>query len=93
MDSEATGMPCIWILDMFKPSPATVIVVPFLHTRRQDFTQTATTNYFGEIPPDRLKHNDSLLFFKADGKNRGKLGIVPIRPCSLQEVMMGKIKC
>jgi hypothetical protein len=35
----------------------------------------ATTNYFGAIPNERLKHNDSLLFFKADGKSRGKLGI------------------
>jgi len=26
--TEKTGMPCIWMLDMFKPSPETVIVVP-----------------------------------------------------------------
>ena len=77
--TAATGMPCIWILDMFKPSPATVIIVPFLRSAGKDFSLTATTNYFGEIPEDRLKHNDSLLFFKADGKNRGKLGIVPKR--------------
>jgi len=72
-----TGMPCIWILDMFKPSPETVIIVPFLHSPGQNFNHTATTNYFGEIPADRLKHNDSLLFFRADGLSRGKLGIVP----------------
>ncbi len=70
-----TGMPCIWILDMFKPSPATVIVVPFRHPAGVDFTHIATTNYFGEIPPDRIKHYDSMLVFKADGKSRGKLGI------------------
>jgi hypothetical protein len=70
-------MPCIWILDMFKPSPETIIIVPFLHSPGQDFHHTATTNYFGEITADRLKHNDSLLFFRADGKSRGKLGIVP----------------
>ena len=70
-----TGMPCIWILDMFKPSPATVILVPFRHPAGVDFTRIATTNYFGEIPPDRIKHYDSMLVFKADGKSRGKLGI------------------
>ena len=75
--TDATGMPCIWILDMFKPSPATVIVVPFRQTTGGDFSKIATTNYFGEIPADRLKHNDSLLFFKADGRSRGKLGVVP----------------
>jgi hypothetical protein len=73
--TEVSGMPCIWILDMFKPSPATIIVVPFKNTRAEDFEKVATTNYFGEIPPDRIKHNDSLIFFKADGKSRGKLGI------------------
>jgi hypothetical protein len=44
---------------------------------RDSINQVATTNYFGEIPADRLKHNDTTLFFKADGKNRGKLGIKP----------------
>jgi len=73
--TEISGMPCIWILDMFKPSAATTIVVPFKKTRLDDFGKVATTNYFGPIPNDRLKHNDSLLFFRADGKSRGKLGI------------------
>ena len=73
--TSSTGMPCIWILDMFKPSPATVIIVPFQKTAVDNFAKVATTNYFGEIPADRLKYNDSLLFFKADGKDRRKLGI------------------
>jgi hypothetical protein len=77
--TATAGMPCIWILDMFKPSPATVIVVPFQNASVEDFSKIATTNYFGEIPADRLKHNDSLLVFKADGKSRGKLGIISNR--------------
>jgi ribosomal protein L30E len=75
--TEATGMPCIWILDMFKPAPSAVIVVPFKNAAGQPFDKVATTNYFGEIPGERLKHNDTILYFKADGKSRGKLGIVP----------------
>lgn len=75
--TEATGMPCMWILDMFKPTPATVIVVPFKNAAGQAFSKVATTNYFGEIPADRLKHTDEVLYFKADGKSRGKLGVVP----------------
>jgi hypothetical protein len=77
--TEAGGLPCIWILDMFKPSSTTVIVVPFKKTRAENFEEIVTTNYFGEIPPDRIKHNDSLLFFKADGKSRGKLGVLSNR--------------
>ena len=73
--TSRTGMPCIWILDMFKPSAATAIVVPFQKTSDSDFSKVVTTNYFGEIPSDRIQHADSLLIFKADGKSRGKLGI------------------
>jgi hypothetical protein len=71
-----SGMPCIWILDMLKPSPSTVIVIPF-RKGDGDFNKVATTNYFGEIAPDRIKHFDSFLLFKADGRSRGKLGIKP----------------
>lgn len=77
--TEATGMPCMWILDMFKPTPATVIVVPFKNAAGQPFNKVATTNYFGEIPAERLKHTDDVLYFKADGKSRGKLGVVPAK--------------
>jgi hypothetical protein len=71
-----TGMPCIWILDMFNPSDQTTIIVPFMG---DSATKPATTDYFGEIPASRIKYTDSVLFFKADGKNRGKLGIHPSR--------------
>jgi len=73
--TEQTGMPCMWILDMFTPSDKTVILIPFQKTTINEFNDVATTNYFGEIPDDRLKHTDKILFFKADGKHRSKLGI------------------
>jgi hypothetical protein len=75
--TEKSGMPCIWLLDMLKPSPTAVIVIPFKDTPVDSFSHVATTNYFGEIPPDRLKHTNDALFFKADGKSRGKLGVHP----------------
>src|SRR5690242_395028 len=60
--TEATGMPCIWMLDMFNPSGETVIVIP-----HKTGKNVATTDYFGQIPPDRIKITDSTLYFKADG--------------------------
>lgn len=75
---EATGMPCLWLLDMFNPSPATVIVIPYT-SATGDTSKPATTDYFGEIPADRVKYDGQTLFFKADGKNRGKLGVHPRR--------------
>ncbi|GGB19847.1 DUF6786 family protein [Puia dinghuensis] len=73
--TETTGMPCMWLLDMFNPSPATTIVIPY----SGDTSKPATTDYFGEISADRIKYQDNILFFKADGKSRGKLGIHPQR--------------
>jgi hypothetical protein len=73
---KQTGAPCIWNLDMFTPSEKTVIVVPY----NNDATgKVATTDYFGEIAKDRIKFNNGILLFKADGKSRGKLGMPPNR--------------
>ena len=90
--TAATGMPCIWLLDMFKPSPETIIVVPFRTAPGKKFNEIATTNYFGEIAPDRIKHKDSLLFFRADGKSRGKLGIVANKARNIAGSYDGKNK-
>jgi hypothetical protein len=73
--TEQTGMPCIWILDMFNPSDSTVIVIP--HKPAVQGSKVATTDYFGEIPEDRIRFANNILYFRADGKKRGKLGIVP----------------
>jgi hypothetical protein len=74
--TSATGAPCIWILDMFNPSPETTIVIPY---EESGSGPVATTNYFGAIPPDRIRWANGVLFFKADGRQRGKLGIAPQR--------------
>jgi hypothetical protein len=74
--NEKTGTPCIWMLDMFTPSPATVIIIPF---KAGGTGKIATTDYFGEIPSGRIKYKDSVLLFRADGKSRGKLGLGPMR--------------
>jgi hypothetical protein len=73
---KTTGAPCLWNLDMFTPSPKTVIVVPYIDKATG---KVATTNYFGEIAKDRITYGNGTLLFKADGKSRGKLGIPPNR--------------
>jgi hypothetical protein len=71
-----TGAPCIWNLDMFTPSPKVVIIIPYNNAAT---AKIATTDYFGQIPADRIVFKNNILFFKADGKSRGKLGITPKR--------------
>jgi len=77
-------MPCIWMLDMFRPSAGAVIVIPHkgggaTAKGAAGGERAVTTDYFGEIPPDRIRMVENGLFFKADGKSRGKLGIGPTK--------------
>ncbi len=74
--TEQAGAPCMWNLDMFSPSSKTVIVMPYIENASG---KVVTTDYFGQIPADRVTYQNGILFFKADGKSRGKLGIPPHR--------------
>lgn len=70
--TKQTGAPCLWNLDMFTPSSKAIIVIPYDEKANG---KVATTDYFGQIPPDRVISRKGHLFFKADGKSRGKLGM------------------
>lgn len=70
-----TGTVCIWMLDMFNPSDSAVTIVPYREGDEKELGKVATTNYFGEIPPDRLKDENGVLFLKTDGKYRSKIGM------------------
>lgn len=69
------GMLSIWMLGMLKHGPATNVVIPLKPGKHQ----AVNTDYFGEVGPNRLKVKGELLFFKADGKFRSKIGIPPER--------------
>ncbi|MBV9986378.1 MAG: hypothetical protein JO301_01755, partial [Chitinophagaceae bacterium] len=70
---SASGAPCLWVLDMFQPSDQVTIAVPY----NQRVPQAVTPDYFGAIPASRLRTDSGVLYFRADGKQRGKLGISP----------------
>ena len=73
---KKSGLLSIWILCMLNPSDETKVVIPF--SPRTDARSYITDNYFGAIPPTRLLVKDSILYFRADGKARGKIGISPV---------------
>lgn len=81
--TEESGTVCIWILGMFNPSDSTNVVIPYLKGDEQELGPIATTDYFGEIPADRIVMQDGILYFKGDGKYRGKLGLSPERATSV----------
>ncbi|MEJ7769258.1 MAG: DUF6786 family protein [Chitinophagaceae bacterium] len=76
---KESGLLSIWMLGMLKPSPSTIIAIPVKEGDEKELGPIVHDNYFGAIPPDRLFVNKSALFLKADGKQRGKLGIPPLR--------------
>jgi len=74
---KETGLLSIWLLGMFIPSDEVTIIIPFKTDAISDYI--VKDDYFGEIPSDRLVVKDGIIFFKGDGKQRGKLGIPPQR--------------
>lgn len=70
-----TGLPSIWILGMYNPSPQTTVVIPFKKGGEKDLGPKVNDTYFGEVPEDYLRVERQKLFFKGDGTRRGKIGI------------------
>ena len=73
--TRETGTVCIWMLDMFNPSDSAVTVIPYHTGDDSTLGNVVTSDYYGEIPPERLIDDNGTIFFKTDGKKRGKLGM------------------
>lgn len=73
--TKETGTLSIWVLSMLNPIANAAVVIPYRDGDEKALGPVATTNYFGEIPPDRIQTKDGVVYFKADGNHRSKLGI------------------
>jgi hypothetical protein len=73
--TKDNGLLSIWILGMYNPSPQTTVVVPFQKGSKEEKGPIVNDDYFGKVTPDRLVVADGVLFFRADAKQRGKIGI------------------
>ena len=76
---KESGLLSIWMLGMFIPSDSVVVVIPFREGDENTLGSKVNDNYFGKISESRLKIAGNHIFFKADGKSRGKIGIPPLR--------------
>jgi hypothetical protein len=76
---KETGLLSVWMLGMFNPSPSVVIAIPFNPGDEKTMGPAVNDSYFGKISPDRLKLSGNHIFFRADGKSRGKIGLPPLR--------------
>lgn len=74
-----TGLLSIWLLGMFNPSPGVTMVIPFVEGPVQSLGPIVNDDYFGKVPPERLKVGKGVLFFRGDGEYRSKIGLSPQR--------------
>lgn len=77
--SPKSGLPSIWLLGMYNPSPQTTVVIPFKPGDEKILGPKVNDTYFGKVPQDYLKVAEDVLFFKGDGTHRGKIGLNPQR--------------
>ncbi|MCC5937099.1 MAG: hypothetical protein JJU34_07445 [Lunatimonas sp.] len=80
---QENGTLCLWVLGMFNPSDKLMVLVPYVEGAVDELGEIATTDYFGEIPEERIQAVDGLLVFRGDGRYRSKLGLSPKRAKSL----------
>jgi hypothetical protein len=73
------GLPSIWILGQFNPSPSTTIAIPFVPGPESTLGPIVNDSYFGKVPADRLVVREPVILFRADGQYRSKIGIPPSR--------------
>lgn len=71
-----SGLLSIWSLGQFAPTEQTKVIIPF--SPIQNAKSYITDDYFGKIDSSRLLVKDSVLYFRCDGKSRGKLGLKPV---------------
>jgi hypothetical protein len=80
--TKDNGLLSIWILGMFRHSPATTVVFPYRRDAGAD-VPIVNADYFGEVPQNRLQTRDGFIFFKGDGAFRSKIGVGPERALPL----------
>ncbi len=73
--SKDSGLLSIWMLGMFHPSPEATMILPYRTGSEDSLGYIVNDNYFGSIPDKRLMVDNGIIYFKADGKQRGKIGI------------------
>ena len=69
------GLPSIWLLGMYNPSPSTTIIIPFKPGAEEELGPKVNDSYFGKVPAEYLSVEDDVLFFKGDGTYRSKIGV------------------
>jgi len=77
--TRGSGLISIWIAGTFAPSPSTTVVIPFRPGPESDLGPVVNDRYFRRVPSDRLVIRGDAIYFRGDGRRRGKIGVGPRR--------------
>jgi acetyl esterase/lipase len=72
--TKPKGLVSIWVLGMLNAGPQNVVIVPYRPGDEADLGPVVKSDYFGPVPPDRLKITPQAILFRGDGHYRAKLG-------------------
>ncbi|MBN2577408.1 MAG: hypothetical protein JXB10_00260 [Pirellulales bacterium] len=77
--TKKNGLVSIWILGMMNAGPETVVIVPYKPGDEATMGHVVKSDYFGQVPADRLKITPEAVLFRADGGCRSKIGVPQAR--------------
>lgn len=72
--SQQRGLLSLWILGQFPPGDETVIIVPYKPGDEATLGPVVNSDYFGQVPAERLRVTPQAILFHGDGKHRSKIG-------------------
>ena len=73
------GLLSIWSLGQFPAGARTSIIIPYKDGDDPKLGPIVNSDYFGEIPKERLRVNSQAIWFAGDGKFRSKVGVSQAR--------------
>ncbi len=73
--SREKGLVSIWSLGQFPAGARTFVIVPYRTGNESKLGPIVNSDYFGRVPPDRLRVTSDAIWFLADGRFRSKIGV------------------
>ena len=69
------GLLSVWILGMYNPGEQCVVMLPYKKGPESELGPIVKSDYFGEVPSDRLKITPDAVLLLADTQWRSKIGV------------------
>lgn len=73
---KTKGLLSIWILGMFPGTPSSTVAIPYRQSRPdEEVVSQYFTDLLGTLPANRLKKDNGMVYYRADGNYCSKIGV------------------